>query len=65
MKSIHDITNFDYPSNSWYTLKTPWGYNIIRQLLQGVWLHTEREDGANISRLRSPQRNRRSHNNTI
>ena len=27
---------------------------IIYRLLQGIWLHTKREDGANTSRLRCP-----------
>ena len=40
--------------------KKPWGNNIIGRLLPGTWLHTKREDGANTSCLRSPQRNRRS-----
>ena len=30
--------------------------NIIRQLLQGIWLHTPMEDGANTSRLRPLER---------
>ena len=47
-KSIHDITNFDYPSNSWRCMcKKPWGNNIICRLCQSLWLHTQREDGAN------------------
>ena len=31
----------------------------------GVWLHTQREDGANTTRLWPTQRSRRSHNNAI
>ena len=38
------------PSNSKCTFKKPWGYNIIRQILEGIWLHTQREDGVNTSR---------------
>ena len=38
---------------------------FIRRLLQGISLHTQREDGANTSRLRPLQRNRRSHNDAI
>ena len=65
-KWIHDVTNFDYPSNSWRcTCKKPTSNNIICRLLQGIWLHTQREDGANVSRLRSTQRNRRSYNDAI
>ena len=30
--------------------------------LQGVWFHTQREDAANTSNVRSPQRNCHSHN---
>ena len=66
MASIHDIPNFEYPSNSrrWMGKKT-WGNNTIRRLLQDIWLHTQREDVANTFRLRPPQRNRRSHNDAI
>ena len=63
-KPIHDITNFGNPSNS-RRCKKHWGSNIICKLLQGLWLHTQREDGANTSRLRLPQRYRRSHNDAI
>ena len=30
---------------------------MIRRLLQGIWLRTQKEDGVNSSRLRLPQRN--------
>ena len=30
-----------------------------------IWLHTQREDGANTSGQQSSQRNRRSHNDAI
>ena len=40
-KSIHDITDFDYPLNSRRTWKKPRGNNIICRLLQGLWLHTQ------------------------
>ena len=61
-KSIHNITNFDYPSNSRRcTCKKPWGNNIICWLLQGLWLHMQREDGANTTRLWTTKRNCRSH----
>ena len=36
--------------------KKPWDNNIIRWLLKDIWHHTEREDGANSSRLQYPQR---------
>ena len=39
--------------------------NIICRLLQSLWLHTQREDGTNNTRLRPTQRNRRSHNDAI
>ena len=39
-------------------------FTICRHL-QGIWLHTQRKDGANTPRLKSPQRNRCSHNNGI
>ena len=41
------------------------GNNIIRRLLQSLWLHIQREDGVNSSRLRPPQNNRRSHKDAI
>ena len=65
-KSIPDITNFDYPSNigRCSCRKLP-GNPIICRLLLGIWLHTQREDGANTSGLRSPLRNSRSHNGAI
>ena len=34
-------------------------------VLKGIWLHTQMEDGANTSILGSPQRNLRSHNDTL
>ena len=34
-----------------------WGSNIIRRLLLGLLLHTQREDGANTSLLPPPERN--------
>ena len=37
--------------------KIPLGHTIICQLFQGIWLHTQRDVGANTSRLRPPQRN--------
>ena len=45
--------------------KKPWSNTIIRWLLQGFWLHTQREDGANTSRLQPPQRNCHSQNDAI
>ena len=38
---------------------------VICRFLQGILLHTQREDEANNSRLRPSQRNRRSHNDGI
>ena len=43
----------------------PRGNNIIRWLLQGVLLHTQKEDGAYISRQWPTQRERRSHNDAV
>ena len=40
-------------------------YNIIRWFLPCIWLHTQREDGANTSRQRPSQRNRRSHSDGL
>ena len=40
--------------------KKPRGNNIICRLLQSLWLHTQTEDGANTSRQRPTQINRRS-----
>ena len=52
-KSIYDISNFDYPSNSRRcTCKKPRGNNIICWLIQGLWLHTQKENGANTSHQR-------------
>ena len=48
-----------------YVQKKPRGNIIISRLLQGIWLHTQREDGANNSQLQPPLRNRRSHNDVI
>ena len=45
--------------------KKPWGNNINRSLLQGILLHTQREDGSNTSHQRPPQRNRCCHNDAI
>ena len=45
--------------------KKPRGNNIVCWLRQGLWLHTQRKDGANTTRLRPTQNNRRSHNNAI
>ena len=50
-------------SNFWRcSRKKPRGNTIIWRLLQGIWLYTQREDGANTRRRQSPQRNRHSHN---
>ena len=45
--------------------KKPSVNTIICRLLQGIWLHTQRDNGANTSRLRTPQRNRCIHNDAI
>ena len=44
-----------------YVQKKTRGNNIICRLLQGLWLRTQREDGANTTRQRPTQRNCRSH----
>ena len=55
-KSIYDNTNFLYLSNCWRcTCKKPWGNNIIRRLLLGIWFLTQREDGADTSRQWLPK----------
>ena len=52
-KLIHDIPNFNYLFNSSRcTCKNPWCNNIICRFLQGIWLYTQREDGAITSCLR-------------
>ena len=48
-----------------YAQKNSWRNNIIRRLLQGLWFHAQREDGANTIRFRPIKRNRRSHNEAI
>ena len=45
--------------------KKPVGDTIICRPLQGIWLHTQKEDGANTSSLRFSERNCRSHNDAI
>ena len=37
----------------------PWGNNIISRLLQGIWFHTERKDGANAFLKRSPTKKKK------
>ena len=48
-----------------YVQKKPRDNNIISRLLQGFWLHAQREDGANTTRLQPTQRNRRNHNDAL
>ena len=63
---INNITNFEYLSNSWRcTCIKPRGNNIICRLRQGLWLHSQRKDGANTSRLRPTQRNPCNYNDVI
>ena len=51
-KSIHDITDFDYPLNTRRcTCEISRGNNIICWLLQGLWLHSQGKNGANSTRL--------------
>ena len=38
------------------------GNTLVRRFIQGIYFHTQREDGANISNVWSPQRNCHSHN---
>ena len=65
-KTIHDITIFDNITNIGRCLcKKPCGDTIICRLLQGIWLHTQREDVTNTSCLWSSQRNRCSHNEGV
>ena len=40
-------------------------HNIICRLYQGLWFHSQREDGANSTRIRPTKRNRRSHNDSL
>ena len=61
-RSIHNITNFDYPLNSRCTRKKP--SNYLSTSLMPLTPYA-REDGTNTSRLRSPQSNRRSHNDAV
>ena len=39
--------------------------NTIYRLRRGLWLHTQRKDGANTTRLRPTQRSRHSYNDAI
>ena len=70
-KSIHEITNFDYPLNSRRctgkkkqkkTKKLDATISFVDFSKAFDSLH---RDGANTSRLRPTQRNRRSHNDAI
>ena len=45
--------------------KKPRGNNIICRLHPSLWLHTQKKDGANNTRLRLTQRNCCSHNDCI
>ena len=64
-KLIHNITNSDNPLNfRMSSCKKLHVDTVICWFLQGIWLHTKREDGANTSSLWSPQRNCHSHKNT-
>ena len=47
--------------------KKPWGNNTISRLLQGFWLHTQREDGLNNTSQQIPptQRNCCNHNKML
>ena len=52
--------------NSWRcTCKKPRGNIIICRLYQGLWLHSQRKDGANSTRLWSTKRNCCNHNDAI
>ena len=41
------------------------GFNIICRLYQGLWFHTQWEDGANSTRIRPTKINRRSHRDSL
>ena len=41
------------------------GCYIICRLCKGLWFHTQREDGANSTRIRFTKRNHRSHNDSL
>ena len=45
--------------------KNPRGNNIICRLYQGLWLRSQRKDGANSTRQRPTKRNHCSHNDAI
>ena len=45
--------------------KKPTSNHIICRLYQGLWLHSQRKDRANSTRLRPTKRNRRSHNDSL
>ena len=46
-------------------VKKNWRDNIFYPLLQGLWLHTQLEDGATIIPLRPIKNKRRSYNDAI
>ena len=48
-----------------FTRKKPRGDNIICRLYEGLWLHSQRKDGANPSRIRPTRRNSHSHNDAL
>ena len=55
---VHNIANSDKLSNlKRCSCKKLQSFTPICRFLQSIWLHTQREDGANASSLRSTQRN--------
>ena len=54
-----------FPSNHRTSYKTTRGDTLIRSFLPGIWLHTQRKDGANTTSIWSPQRNCHSHNDAL
>ena len=62
-KLIHNITNSDYPTNSWRgSCKKSRGDTLTCRFRQGIWFHAQMEYGTNTSSLWYSQRNHSSQN---
>ena len=65
-KWIPDLTNTDRPYNPWRrTGKKPTGDNTICHLYQGLWFHSQREDGTKPTSIRHTKRDHRSNNDSL
>ena len=50
---------------SWELVQKNLEVTLVCIFLQGIWLHTQREDGADTSSVWSPQRNCHNHNDVL